>query len=275
MIKLRRGGRAAVDGTDVAVEELRRVGGEVHHRARDLDRPAVALHGDGGGDRGHHLFAAHARLAVARVLYRRVDVARADHVDPDVLVGGLERHAFGHVDHRRLRAAVGAHPGVALQARVGAHVDDRARALFEHLAHAGARHVEGAEQVCPHDPFKILVGGLDQRRGHHDACVVEQDIDPAEGIHGVGHDLVAGRRVGDVGQQQRRPAAGGLDPGFQRFAPLRVAPDECDGCAVGGELARGLGAQPRGRAGDQRDLVGEGARLEDVFHDRGLSRGGQ
>ena len=91
--------------------------------------------------------------------------------------------------HRRLRGIV---EGLRLrlvddEARHRADIDDRARALLQHLLAEGAAAPEQAVDIDIHMEAPVLVGGVlgaDVALG--DAGIVDQNVDAAVRLHDVG-----------------------------------------------------------------------------------------
>ena len=76
-----------------------------------------------------------------------VGKARADGIDGDAGLGRLERQRAHEADDRVLGGAIGAHIGIALQARGRGHGDDAAEAALGHGAQHRLRRVDDAHQV--------------------------------------------------------------------------------------------------------------------------------
>ena len=101
-----------------------------------------------------HGIGAGGRLAAQ---HRRVDVARADGVDPDADGRKLQRERTGEVRHAALRRAVHRGTGVALHPGVGRHVDDATTGGGEVRDGRRADEVEALE-VDVDDPIPLVLG---------------------------------------------------------------------------------------------------------------------
>ena len=96
-----------------------------------------------------------------------------------------------------------------------------------------------------------------ERRGAIDRRHVHQDVDSAEGLHGVGDDGRAVRGLGDVGLHDGRATAGGFDVGDGRLRlGLGAAVGQHEVDAPPGQLARDHASDPLA-SGDDRHGVGQ------------------
>jgi hypothetical protein len=109
--------------------------------------------------------------------------------------------------------------------------------------------------------WKCSGGDLRQRGELVGAGVVDEDVDPAERLLRLGEQAADVGRPGHVGLHREGPAALARDLGDDPVGPLLaggVVDD--DGRALGGQLLCDGGADPLGRAGDNRDLSRESLR---------------
>jgi hypothetical protein len=112
----------------------------------------------------------------------------------------------------------------------------------------------------------ILVRDLVDRAADEDAGIVEQDIEPAEGLRRVRDEAIAERGIRNVaGQEFRRPAglANRLTDGL---APLLVTSREHHASATLGELDRGAFADAGGGSRHQYRLSVKRVLREQLHH---------
>jgi hypothetical protein len=103
-----------------------------------------------------------------------------------------------------------------------------------------------------------LVGvRADHGTEEHQACVVDQGVEASEPGDSLLYGVLGLGAIGDVGLNYERGAARGLDLGRQRLQAVAAPGNERDGGAVGSEPARGGGADPAARAGDEGNGTGE------------------
>ena len=183
------------------------------HDAGDLRGAFARQERDGVGDVGR------LRLAFERlhVLDHRThvvvgdaaaDVRRRQAVDPDAVRGEIDRHALGGVGDRRLRRAVGDHPGAGVDGRDRRVVDDRTAAVILHVARRPLRADDDAEQVDVHDPLEVVeVVGQESLESAADPGVVEHDVQPAEAFDRDVDECLHLIGVAHVGSLERRPFA--------------------------------------------------------------------
>ena len=136
---------------------------------------------------------------------------RSDGVDLDVVAGALDRQDTGQPGQPGLGRAVVGLSKVAEQPGGRAGVHDAAIALFAHDAIGRLADIEGTLEV--HVDHRIDHGRVHvvERLVPQDAGVVDQHVDPAEGVQGGLHDPLAafrGRHAVAVG---RRDATHGGD----------------------------------------------------------------
>ena len=142
----------------------------------------------------------------------------------------------------------------SLQSSHGPCVDDRAAAL--HPLDRGARHVEIAEDVRAERPLELLVGHILDRLLMLLICgVVDQDVDPSEGIDCRLHCVVAESRFAYVTRNQQASASFGNNRAFGHLGVALLFGQVDDGDI--GAFAReedGDGASnSRVASGDERD----------------------
>jgi predicted NBD/HSP70 family sugar kinase len=194
-----------VDVEDGAAGPLGLIGGEVDDGGRDFLRrrhPVErALRTDlvaAGGVQvgGRHL---------------GFDVPRRHRGDRDAVRRERAGHRLPERVQARLAGTVGRVPGLAPERAARAHVDDPA-AGFLHVLDGAPGHVRGSgevdrDRVAPH-VLPLLVGHLGDRVPHVDPGVVDQDVQPAQGVGGPLHHRPDGDGVGQVGADSRVAAAG-------------------------------------------------------------------
>jgi len=128
---------------------------------------------------------------------------------------------------------------------------------------AGLEHRQGGGDAVQQaldvdvDHLVPLVGQARRHRGDgHVAGVVDQHVDPAEGLDGGGDHGVGVGLDGDVGPDGDRLAAGGGDLGDQGLQAVDAAGGQHQAGALGGEVAGGGFAQAAAGPGDDDDLAG-------------------
>ena len=191
------------------------------------------------------------------------DAAAADHavgvdaVDADAVLaelGGEEADLVGLVG---LGGAVGDVVGAGEDRVLGRDVDDVATdALVDHRS---CRRLADEEAALGHDvvlDVPVSLRGVEQRLGDREACVVDDQVDAAEGEERRVDGRLHGGRVGDVARDADGDVgAAQLGGGSGGGGGVEVG--DHDAGAVGGEPGgRGL-ADAAGPAGDQGDAAGE------------------
>ena len=132
----------------------------------------------------------------------------------------------------------------------GRHEADRAAFLRDHSGQQGVGEFDRGDQIDLDEPPDRIDGHRRERPGMAEAGVVDQDVDPSEGVHGLVCEPLAVRRCGQV-RDQGPPADLAGDVGGARD----VAAVHQHLRARRGETDRG-GAAYSGRcAGDQHDSV--------------------
>ena len=139
------------------------------------------------------------------------DDARADRIDPDVVGRQVHGHAPRHAEDGRLGRVVGHVVRLGDERGDRGQVDDRAPAglldrRHDVLGDEGRPHDVDVENVPP-----FLGGRLDAAEDE-DRRVVDEDVDRAEGAHGLGRHPRHARLVGNIGADEEGLAAGLLDP---------------------------------------------------------------
>mmetsp|Transcript_21087 Transcript_21087/g.81837 ORF Transcript_21087/g.81837 Transcript_21087/m.81837 type:complete len:357 (+) Transcript_21087:2512-3582(+) len=193
--------------------------------------------------------------------------ARRQRIDGDAIRAPLAGQGPREVHRRALAGVVGNglhRTQVARQAGDGGHIDDAARTARDHagLGH-GLREQEEAADVEVHD----LVPGLERmllgRGAPGGAGVVDEDVDAAQALHGLGHHALHILWLGRIGGAPARVDALGLQLGGSIFQVGRLARGQHD---LGARLAQGFGdlqAQAARAAGDEGHLAGQ---VEEVLH---------
>src|SRR5205807_1879053 len=171
---------------------------------------------------------------------------------------------FGETDDRRLGGRVVGLAGIAERARGRGDVDDLAKHLAALLALllcglaqvGGGRtdDAEGHHGVDVEHRLEVLVGHLVDRRVERIAGVVDDDVDLAEGVDRLGHELVGRARLGQVAGEHRRLTA---DLGARLLGDVSVEVVDEDLRAVLHEQLRRRPADAARRAGDDRRLAVE------------------
>ena len=111
---------------------------------------------------------------------RRVDAARRDHIDPDVVRGELGREPSRqphqtHLRRRHVRAPAAAHEGAFAREQHDASV-----LVGDHGLDDGARAIQRPVQHDPPHRFPVLHRQLRERLVRPNRGVADEDVDPAE-----------------------------------------------------------------------------------------------
>jgi hypothetical protein len=179
----------------------------------------VPASASGGGRRQRVRHGAGGEAADAR----RVDQVRGDGVDPDAVLGQLERHRAREVDDRGLARGVDGVVGGGPAGLDAGDVDDRpAVALPDH--HRGGRGHAGehADQVHLDVPAPAPLGLGQERRPPHPTGVVDQDVQASEAVD---RRLDHGRHLGGVAHVRRRHGTAApqvLHPAGRDLGPVGV-----------------------------------------------------
>ena len=148
----------------------------------------------------------------------RQDMAGADGVAADAVLGEFHRHGPGQSHHAALGSTI---DGTATQHAlviVRADVDNAAALPLVHLPGHRLAHEKQALQIGIHD---AVIGGLLHIQKPFplvDACHVEQHIDLAVGLHHFIHAGLDAVQIRDVQVVDRGPAAIVIDSVRQRLA---------------------------------------------------------
>ena len=135
-----------------------------------------------------------------------------------------------------------------------ADVDDVA-ALFEQMGHGGPGAADQGDQVQFHQVAELLGRGVEQLAAHGAAGVVDQDVEPAESLEGLGEEAIDVFLLRDVGMDAEDVMAGGLHFGGGLFDGVGLQADDGEFGAGGGEAIGDDAAQAAGAAGDENDFV--------------------
>ena len=224
-----------------------RSGEEAHGRGDVLGRPETL-------ERRHlrHAIDELGRLALEEQIGRRRP--RCDGVDGHVAPAQLLGEDAGH----RLDAGLGRRID-----RVSGqqHADDAGREIDDAAARANvpgrlAHGVEAALQVDVDHAIERGVVRVGDVRQRHDAGVVDQHIDAAEGGNRLGKQATHVVRLAHVGLADGGAAARGVDAGGQRLGGRDAfGIVDHDGKAVAGESLGDGRADAARSAGDKRDLI--------------------
>src|SRR5712692_3505151 len=184
-------GPSAVDDKRRAGGERRVVTGEEQRHLRDLLGLADAVETRDSLHRGA------GRLAAAHPPHHgRVDRARADCVDADVVAAVFERGDAGQRDHAGLGGAVSGRAFEADQSRDARGVDNRAAAVFDHVRQRVLHPQKDAAQVDRDYAVEVLF--------FHQCEKVAYSLDPGVVVEDVGRAEFFERR------RDHRPGIGAL-----------------------------------------------------------------
>ena len=213
--------------------------------ARSLDRNATALATSAGlGLAFERLHVLDDRTHVV-VGDAAADVGRRQAIHPDAVRREVDRHALGGVGDRRLRGAVGDHPGTGVDRRDRRVVDDRTATVILHVARRPLRAEDDTEQVDVHDPLEVVeIVGQESLESAADPGVVEHDVQPAEALDRDVDECLHLIGVAHVGSLERRPFAQRRGDGLA-LLDVDVGDDDARPFGdqqLGGRLADGPGA---------------------------------
>ena len=192
---------------------------------------------------------------------------RRDGVDGDVVAGPLDRQHVHHPDETHLRRAIVRLPEVAEKAGARGGLNDPPVVLGAHDRPHGPGHVEGAGEVDGDHRVDLVGGHVLERCITKNACVVHQDVDPAEGLRGCRDDGGTaclggdGVGVGDRGTAGRRDLVDdGLCGRRRGSAPVHCRAEVVhdDAGPATGEFERMTAPKTSARARHDRYLVVEG-----------------
>ena len=156
---------------------------------------------------------------------RRVDVARANRIDPDAVFGVFQGRRFGQADDAVLGRHIRRRAGGGNQPHNRGGVDDGPAALRQHLRQFRFHRQPDAFQIDAQHPVEIrlrVVGGQRAARRAGNAGVVESAIQPSVGRHRLRHHRLRRRRVRHIGRHQDSLAAGLFDELHRFLAALGV-----------------------------------------------------
>ena len=195
----------------------------------------------------------------------RLDIAGADGVDVDAVAAPLPCHGLGQIDGAGLGGAVGGELIVALGAADGAHIDDlSAFALVDHLLCRGLGAEIHALEVGVDDAVILGLCHVGQALCDGHAGIVDHDIQPAIGLHGLldqGVDLLD---ILYVCADTHRFSAQFLHLRGHCVAVILVAARDDDLCARAGQLHDDAIAESLGSTGHDRDLS---AQIKRRYHE--------
>nr|POE98246.1 hypothetical protein CFP56_64839 [Quercus suber] len=194
-------------------------------------------------------------LAAHGVVHVGLDAAGGDGVDGDLLVTAVDGHAADEGLDRALGARVDGVLGHALGlAGDGAHEDDAAADGKVLVGLAGDEEL--AAGVDAEDAVELLLGHVLQVAERHDAGVGADDVQLAEVLDGLGHELGGLGDVADVGLEGNGVAAFGLDALDDLVGGVgRVGVVDDDLGAAAGELGGHGRTDATAGTGDEGDLA--------------------
>src|ERR1700733_28340 len=186
------GGFCSVDGVDGAGDELGVVGGQEGEKGGDFFGHRVAAKGDFLVDRFEH------SVGVFGALHGGQDVSGGDGVD-SYFGREFEGHGFGEFDDCGFGGVVVGVKRVADDAVGGGGLEDDAAALLDHVAGGGLGDVENAGQVDG-DYFVPFIGrDVEEIVADADAGVVDEDVDSAHRVGGLGEGVLYLIEIADIG----------------------------------------------------------------------------
>ena len=164
---------------------------------------------------------------------------------------------------RTLGRAVGDEPAVAQAADGGGDVDDRPFvARVEQMRRRGLAEHERSRDVEVERPLEESGARVEKRTRHRATRVVDDDVEPAQLLHGARDDVDDRVVVVDVGRQHDRLPAEPTNIGRDLVELFLRAGREHDVGTRVRERAGDLGADSTAGAGDDRDLAVEPERVE-------------
>ena len=173
------------------------------------------------------------------------EVAGADAINLNVVLGPFNGHAAGQLLQATLRGGVGRDGSTGDLARQRADVDDLAATVRNHPRCHRSGDEEGPRQVgCKH-PVPVGERELGQGTALLHASVVDEDVDAAERGLGLGDPGDHCSLVGHVKADRDRAR----DAGERRPDPFGVAAMDCNARAGGGEALGDGEADAGGGAG--------------------------
>ena len=169
----------------------------------------------------------------------------------------VERGRLGEPGHRVLGRGIGDRARARRVRRDRAVVDDAAaaRVLRLHDLDRFLRAQEHAGEVGIDDLLPGLVGQvLERHRRRADAGIVEQDVEAAEGLLGLGEQRLDRRGIADVGGDGEALGAGRLSLAHGLFQLVRAASGEDGGVALLHQRQCDSLADAGSGAGDESDF---------------------
>ena len=125
----------------------------------------------------------------------------ADRADPDAVWRHLARQVPGQGDDRQLAGAGAGEMGVASLAGPSSEVDDRARALRDHVRQNCSADNKDAFDIDPQHCLQHVERHIERRTGPGDPGIVDQHIDLVETKIPLARRAVG--RLGSAGQPMR------------------------------------------------------------------------
>src|SRR5215212_7209857 len=180
----------------------------------------------------------------------------ADGVDPDLAVRELDGELAGKAVDRALRGSVGRVMGEAREPVDRGYVDYAPASSLHHEGHDPAGQEEVALHVELEDRVVGLLVGSEEVQRLGDAGVVDERVEPAEGICRGVHGPLA---VGDLAQVALHRCGLAAKLLYLRDGLFRLGMRVVDGdlCTAAGELDGDALAYPQPCARDQRLLARE------------------
>src|SRR5579883_315064 len=198
---------------------------------------------------------------------------RDDRVHADVVLPEFARQRPGEPDDPGLGGhVVNARRG-PLEVSPRTHVDDLAVALHPHVRDDGAAREPGPAQIDGHQlvPF-LRVDLVETETRHRDRrenrCIIHEDVDLPELLHGAAGHRFGPRLIGHVGRDRDRPESALFELLGDGVAGARVELGDHDRRAFGGKTARIRSSDPVAAAGDDRD-----AAFQSAVHGASFRRG--
>ncbi len=219
-------------------------------------------------DRGRNEFGLEQRQHVGRhqIFGHAGRRDRAHGIDLDIVARAFELERVHQTDKAKLGGAVIGLAEIAVQAGGGCRHDDAAIFLVAENLPQGPGGFDGAHDMDIHHRLEILQFHFGEAFVAQDAGIGDQDIDPAEGIHGLFDQMGHAGIVADRGAIGDGFAARRLDFGDHRFGSRAIAAGAVERAAqivdhhLGAAPRQFEGvaaAQPTARAGDNGDLTVE------------------
>ena len=194
--------------------------------------------------------AARARLVGDLLVDQRgFHVGRADRVDGDVGVGGLQRDDLGEAEQAVLGRDVGALVGTGDQRVDRADVDDAAEAAFAHAGQNGAGQARDADEHHLHQEVPLLHRELLQRRDVLQPGVVDQHVDRTRDVLQRAAATLSSEVTSSTSASAEPPSARIV--GRDGFGGVAVDVGDDEMVAGGGQFGGDAGADAAAGAGDE------------------------